>query len=67
MVVNKKAGLPLTGNPAVLSRPVAFRPCLSTGLAFSGLSHQYHKHCRNANNFQSNRVSKGKSFQGDKL
>jgi len=25
----------LFGNPAILTRPVAFRPCLSTGLAFS--------------------------------
>jgi len=25
----------LLGNPAISSRPVAFRPCLSAGLAFS--------------------------------
>ena len=31
---NKKTGSPFS-NPAILARPVAFRPCLSAGLAFS--------------------------------
>jgi len=30
---NKKAELPFIGNPAIFSRPVAFRPCIPTGLA----------------------------------
>jgi hypothetical protein len=49
-----KAGLPLLGNPAISLRPVAFRPRLATGLAFSAgaqstarimppVTHKYHE------------------------
>ena len=31
----KKPGYPKKGNPAVSKRPVVFRPCFATGLAFT--------------------------------
>jgi hypothetical protein len=35
IIIKKTSRVTILGNPAASLKPVAFRPCLSTGLAFS--------------------------------